>query len=113
MPFCEVNTQAQEAIQESHLPSSFHILAFPRQRVAFQPKACLGQSSKGHDFPRVPKLRCGRRERGAGHCSGAAMIDAQPIGQKWRSNGNEMPIAHIGVDIMVLSVLFPNRELDK
>ena len=64
-------------------------------------------------YPPVPKLICGRRERGAGHCSGAAMIDAQPIGQKWRSNGNEMPIAHIGVDIMVLSVLFPNRELDK
>ncbi len=32
------------------------------------------------------------------------MIDGQPTGQKQRDNGKEIPIAHIGDDIMVLSV---------
>ena len=41
------------------------------------------------------------------------MIDEHPIGQKQRINGKEITIAHIGNDIMVLSVFFPIRELDK
>ena len=35
----------------------------------------------------------------------AYMTDGQATGQKQRSNGKETPIAHIGDDIMVLSVL--------